>query len=681
MFIPIFSQEAEVKRDEKTDIITVKCNFGLAFKGVMRRQVGNDDKMRALFSKISLTEIEFYSFFTFEVLNFLKLIIKSKVKYSINVPAIEDAIAKIENINKERYGVNFELNLKRVEENMEFKIMKHQEPIFERYEFFRRELAYRGMLIDAAPGTGKTFSSLALAESLGADRVYIICPLPTVENVWKSSIIGNGLVFKKPQSCLALKDSLNYTDEKFVIIHYEALDKALELFKNKNNNLNEVTVIVDESHNLASSVSRRTTNALEFINMVNAENVFCLSGTPLKSTFRELGVIFAMIDKRFKGPAEERFYKLYKSPNERLATYLTERYQGASIKVEKDSIELQPPITNYVNVKLKNGDEYTLKTISKKLREFVLKRTKEIEDAKDDIARDYADLVEKAYNASGNRFSVRECIWYENSVQKIRENQKSCVFLFPELLKEVNQYEEELCQYLEGQDKKAFREVKTLYKYPILKIQGEALGLIITGARIQCHADMARALNYFPIINSTSKKTLIFSSYVNVCKAAEEKTAKQGYMPTGVYGETVGSLPTLVKKFTENKKINPLVTTYKALSTGVPLIAANIVICLDLPFRLYMYDQAISRVWRLGQDQQVYVYILSLDTGKEPNINSRNIDIITFFKAEIEKITGYKSNIELDKNVFPSLECYDFYTGTIERPKKVDAEKYKILNW
>ena len=122
--------------------------------------------------------------------------------------------------------------------------------------------------------------------------------------------------------------------------------------------------------------------------------------------------------------------------------------------------------------------------------------------------------------------------------------------------------------------------------------------------------------------------------------------------------------------FVNKKDINPLVTTFKSLSTGVPLVIANVIIVLDLPFRMYVYEQAIARAWRLGQDQQVYVYIPKLDTGEAPNINSRNIDIIQFFKEEVENITGQKMSISLDATVGPSTEDFkEFMVGVEEIPK------------
>ena len=109
-----------------------------------------------------------------------------------------------------------------------------------------------------------------------------------------------------------------------------------------------------------------------------------------------------------------------------------------------------------------------------------------------------------------------------------------------------------------------------------------------------------------------------------------------------------------------------MITTFKSLSTGVPLVAANVIVVLDLPFRMYVYEQAIARAWRLGQDSQVYVYIPKLDTGEFPNINSRNIDIIQFFKQEVEAITGEKMTVSLDPSIAPSTEEFcNLYFGNI----------------
>ena len=226
------------------------------------------------------------------------------------------------------------------------------------------------------------------------------------------------------------------------------------------------------------------------------------------------------------------------------------------------------------------------------------------------------------------------------------------------------------------------------FKYVLFKVQGEALANIVLKNRIAAHRDMAASLNYSDIINSTLKKTIVFSNYVDVCDAAKEKIIEEKFKPITVYGETTKNLNANVHEFTNKKEINPLVTTFKSLSTGVPLIAANVVLVLDLPFRMYIYEQAIARVWRLGQDSQVTAYILRLDTGNEPNINSRNIDIISFFNAEVEKITGYSASVSLgntDRTLSGESfdnDLYDIMLGTEDLPTFKSTNTYQILlNW
>lgn len=661
MFIPFFGNSIDIKLEG--DIYRVRGNLGFSTKSLFRKSLGHESKFLSLFKDYSSTGFEFYSFFKPEIVTLLTDIVsKGSLGYSTNIKVLKSILEwfKEEETKLKR---NFEIDYKAIDDSLEFKILPHQKPVFERFEVFKRDLGYRGMLVDADPGTGKTFTSLALAEGCHSEKVIIICPLNTVSEVWLPSIAGEPgkLVFKKPQDFYSMRDGGPYRNEKYIIAHYESLDKLFNILKDRNFNKNvPISVIVDESHNLAAEDSKRTKLAIEITNFLltkDEDNIFLLSGTPLKSSFRELGNISKFLDKRFTGNVEKRFYKLYKSPNKFLSDLLTSRYTGYSIKVKKDSIGLEEPITQYINVKLKNGDEYTLDTIRVKLKEFVSRRTSELMKLASFYHEEYQTLLKTALDRAGSNIKPREISIYQADFERIRRA-RGDIFYMGDVIKEVNAFEAKLKTYLQGEEKKRWQDAKTIVKYPHLKIQGEALGQVITGARIKCHEDIARALNYGEILNSTVKKTVIFSSYNNVCLGAMEKSRSEGFKPIGVFGDTTRDLNKNVTAWTKDEKVNPLVATYKSLSTGVPLIAGNIVICLDLPFRMYVYNQAISRVWRLGQDLQVYIYILSLDTGEKPNINSRNIDIIKFFNSEIEKITGYKSNLDLEGEIASEIEGF-----------------------
>lgn len=870
MFTPFISDEIIIKK--KGDIISVSANLGLRSKSEIRKIIGNDKKVAALFNKLTLTGFEFYEFFMPEVIGILRELTRLKYPYQVNIPAVEKLMNELEKFtagNKEPYEIDY----KNINNRMEFKILPHQMKIFHRYEDFKNNFNYRGMLIDADPGTGKaqplsskvltpngwvkmgdikegdtvltwrkeetkvlkvfpqgekeiytitfedgrstrcckehlwavvgntidsdlhvmsleelmsvdytnysiplvpreidryseesedglyhiykplhrilngenfttikvlsdsltkhikelvrrsggicyieqdngysnitidyrkatlkiksieksgieeaqciliedddhlyitddyivthnTFSSLALSVGLRKSLTIIICPLNTSKEVWVDSIAGvkGDCVFKEPQPYWMIKDNNDYKGEEFIICHYEALEKLYAFLKTLRN-LDEICFIIDESHNLASADSKRTQLAIECINYVSEKanhkpEVFLLSGTPLKSSFREMINISKFIDPTFTKYVEKRFLIVYKSPNEYFSQLLTSRYTGYSVKVTKDSLGLEEPITQYINIKLPNGDDFTLETISRKLREFYNTRLTELKDNYGYYFEVYTDLKNKAIERNPS-IKQRDIDLYEKDFNIIRSTHPSkLMFLGSDLLKNCNLFEKKLSESLTGDERKMWVEAKTIVKYPELKVQGEALGKIITGNRILCHAEMARNLTFSDITNTTTKKTVIFSSYVSVCQEAHKKCISERMKPIGVYGESVKDLNDSVNKFTNDPKTNPIIATYKSLSTGVPLIAGNVVICLDMPFRMYIYNQAISRVWRLGQDKQVYIYILSLDTGDKPNINSRNLDIITFFKNEIEKITGYKSNIDLDSTTGVALEDY-----------------------
>lgn len=496
--------------------------------------------------------------------------------------------------------------------------------------------------------THNTFSSLALSEGSKCDVTFIICPLQTVNKVWVSSIAGGpgDCVFKKPQDYYVISEGKEYKGERFVIVHYEGLDKAIDMFKNKS--FANPAVIIDESHNLADYKSNRTKRAIEFVDILNTNNVFCLSGTPLKSSYRELVVLFKFICKNFDSELENKFLTFYNNPNELFKQFLQERYQGISVKVKKEAIGLKDIKTATLLVKLKNGDKFTLNSIRDDIVKFVNKRIKELDEQKPYWEETYERLLQKGVEYSNGAIREKELSTYRKYFEIVRNGKSEEIETFPQIVEAVNVFEKKVISFLQGDDKKLFREAKTIVKYPMLKIQGEALGIIVTGARIKCHEELAKAINYEAILNSSLKKTVIFSSYVNVCNQAYEKCREEGFRPIDVFGESSKNLTNNVDKFFKDSDINPLVATYKSLGVGVPLIIANTVICIDLPFRLYMYDQALSRVWRLGQDEPVTVYLVKLDTGKEKNINGRTAEIMEFFKKEIEDITGYNSNIKLD---------------------------------
>lgn len=214
---------------------------------------------------------------------------------------------------------------------------------------------------------------------------------------------------------------------------------------------------------------------------------------------------------------------------------------------------------------------------------------------------------------------------------------------------------------LSNKTKKIFRKAKSVYKYVELTIIGETLGNVIGRKRTECNKAIVEAMaKSFTVVNEESKetyetnlgkvirdaeaKTLIFTDYVDVLKRCNEILTKEGFHPITIFGETTTTigLSNQVKQFKENSKINPLITTFKTLSEAVPLTEANTVIFLNLPFRSGTYDQAVKRANRIGQTKDVHLYEVTLDTGNEENISTRNLDILKWSEEQVSILMGDK---------------------------------------
>jgi len=607
-------------------------------------------KLKYLFTKVSMSEIHVKEFFIFELYHVLKNILQYGSVRSVNAEAL---LKIVEFIDTEVWGKHkFEhtLNYQNIDDKMNYKILEHQKRAFSGFINIRNKLGYRGYLLDAAVGSGKTFTSLALAESLDSEKIIVICPLPTLEKVWVSSVKEE--LYKHEQTFWTSRSKEDYNNERILLIHYDAIEKLQDILSNIKTAA--TTIIVDESHNFNELKSRRTTALIDTINEVNPANVVLMSGTPIKAKVSEILPLMRMIDKGFDRYIEKRFLGIYKAPGAFFKELLPVRYREFSVKIEKTEMDLPELHTEYVKIELKNSDQYLLTTIRDKVKKYILARKTEVEANMEKYKTVYKTVYEKYKELLINNGTIKqkEFMVYEREFgEVIKAYERKQLMMYPDLLKRVNSFEEQLLKYMEGYEKTGFREAKTILKYLALKLQGEALANVVMRERINCHADMARSFDYKELVNSTVKKTIIFSNYIDVCNAAVDGLEDQGYKNVlEVYGDTSKLLSQTVTAFNSEKKYNPLVTTYKSLSTGVPLIVANVIIAIDLPFRSYIYEQAVARAHRLGQDLPVFTYIMELDTGEDANINSRNIDIISFFKEEVERITGYKVNIDLERN-------------------------------
>lgn len=534
-----------------------------------------------------------------------------------------------------------------------YKPLPHQTDFFTTYNSTVPKYGLRGMLLAAAPGTGKTYASLALAECLMSDVIIVICPNPAVNIVWKDSVVGPESLYHRDPTCWVYASGEPYRHEHVAIFHYEALDKALRMinyFKKK-----KVTIILDESHNLNEFTTVRAQQFIELCRELDCQNVILATGTPIKALAVETATLLAAIDPLFTKEVQVAFAKMHAGEVSKRTEILLRRLHVIAFRVSKDVTRLEKPVMEDIEVTLPDGDQYTLRAISAAMREYARVRLLEIEKMLPDALRFFHRMVDQAeqqltnprlFSAPAVEQTKAGFATYREDIKTIRDAHASRnLMTVSQEIFNCNRFEKSVIipTILEKADRDLFHEIKSIVKYPRLKVRGECLGRVMGQKRIDAHKAMVKAIPFEDIMESTTKKTVVFTSFVEVVKEAEQHLKEQGLLPLVVYGEYTAKLTEIVRDFGQEEKYNPLIATYASLSTAVPLVMADTMIIINPPYRDYILQQTIARIHRIGTNTQIRVFNMVLKTGDEPNISSRNIDIIEWSRQQSSAILSLKA--------------------------------------
>lgn len=549
-----------------------------------------------------------------------------------------------------------------------FKLFEHQDKFIDNCLFKSKLMDLKGYLLDAGPGLGKTINSIALMELLGADKIIVVCPKKAVIDVWEETI---NRIYSKPQTYNLSIDSVkggkvklaNFSlDSKFMVCHFEALDKLVASLKNIPSG--RYTIVLDESHGLNSYKSQRSTLFRELNKIVNPYFCLWMSGTPLKALGSETMTMFETIDKLFTPSVVKSFTSVFGISGVYAASVMANRLQlvKATIKAQGSGVE---QFTYQSKVVLPDAWKYTLSTIREEMKKYIKERTAFYNEFRNEYIEEYFESIEEFKANLGSNFDTKMQIALDEYLAKTKELHNGYNPTSPvhkQYIIDCNYFEDKvIIPILSNKTKKIFRKAKSVYKYVELTIIGETLGNVIGRKRTECNKAIVEAMaksftvisedgketyetNLGEVIRDAEAKTLIFTDYVDVLKRCNEILTEEGFHPITIFGETTTTigLSNQVKQFKENSKINPLITTFKTLSEAVPLTEANTVIFLNLPFRSGTYDQAVKRANRIGQTKDVHLYEVTLDTGGEENISTRNLDILKWSEEQVSILMGDK---------------------------------------
>lgn len=529
--------------------------------------------------------------------------------------------------------------------NLNVKLMDHQEDMIKTYSKVTAQFELNGYLFAAAPGTGKTIGAVALNEVLNTDLCIVVAPLVSLEEVWQDTVVRR--YKKQPTYWTSTSKGEPTGDERYIIVHYEFLEKLLMMsskFRNK-----KVMMILDESHNFNNVATLRAEVFKELMVKLKVRNSLWLSGTPIKALASEAGAIIDCIDPRFTEISKEKFRLIYRGSTGAALDILQNRINVFTKFVSKEVINLEPPIFKDVFIKTPSAKDYTLSAIYKEMVKFTKGQLEYYESIRSDVEHYFYSILDEHRSRLFKQVDIAEYNQYRDSLKIVVDTQSS--LYNRDDINICSKYENtNIIPELDSENKIKFKHCRSIVKCLKLKVQGECLGRVVGKMRVDAHIDLARYVDYIGITESSPKKTVVFTSYIDVLNSARDRCIKLDLNPVTVYGANSKSIPSIVSDFGKDESINPLIATYRTLSTAVPLPMADKVIMIDAPFRDYHLQQAVSRVHRKSDiaATQVYVYMCQLDTGEETNISTRNFDILKWSQAQVEDITGVKSPFDLN---------------------------------
>ena len=534
------------------------------------------------------------------------------------------------------------INLTTIQNELQLELKEYQLEFVKNYDRLKQRYSLKGYLLAFDTGVGKTVTAIALMTALNKEKIIVLTP----NNVVYEFAGEINKFCKTPQKIWTKEKPIS--NAKWFIINYESMPKLLSLKELKSGNIG---IIIDEIHYFRSANAERVKYAEMIAKYTQSVDILTMSGTPIKQAPAELIPLLKLLDPYFDEEAEQIFKKAFGVNTMQLADIVRHRLGMMMYRKTKEEVlDLPEKHEENIMVKIPNGENYTLKKVQQEVKKFVEERKKYYDQSTKQFEQDY--LAGLKYFTSTSQFNKSDYNKYLNIVEAIKKKKYGCWEEKGRLMKEANFYEKTvILPTLPSELKNRFKKAKSVYKYVDMVMLGEVIGNLLTRLRAAMYSEMFKHGPIKDIIQKAIKKTIIFTTFTDVVEAAAKSARDDwGMNPSIIYGKTSKDTPAILKEFKQNPNKNPLICTMQTMATGVTVVEANTVIFVGQGFRSVDKKQAYSRVYRIGQTDDVYIYTLILDTGSEPNLSTRLEDIVSWSQQMFDAVVG-DVDIDLQKVV------------------------------
>lgn len=540
--------------------------------------------------------------------------------------------------------------------NKEFLPKHYQEEFHDLYDNKKQQFLLNGYILGFDTGLGKTLTSITLMHILKKQKIIIIAPNNTLRDVWEREI---NRIFKDKQSVFVIGNEI--IDARWNIFNYEAMDKFY-LIEEYCKRYKNIGIIVDECHNFRNNEAKRVIELRNIQNKTKCKDMLMMSGTPVKALGSEIIPVMSVLDNFYTEEVGVIYKKVF-GTNKAVALDVINNRIGNMMhrKMKKDVLDgLPQKFEKTLSVKTKNGNKFTLNNVKTICAKFIDDRNKFYTSHANEYEKKFWDALD--YFEKNCKYRKDEFIKYWSGVKFFKRNKYAASDPYHrDLAKILNSFEKSvIIPQLPQPYKNNFKESKTVVKYVHLKIMGEVIGGLLSKLRVEMITEMAHSMDMKSFIDNAEKKTIMFTDYVDVLKSVDEYLRKElHYKTVVVYGENTKDIVHNLNNFKSKPEYNPLIATGQTLSTGTTLIEANNMLMLNKPWRHTDYIQRSDRIFRIGQDTDVYITSLLLDTGTEPNLSTRMEDIVKWSEEMFIGIIG-EEKIEEEVIEMSTEEDYSY---------------------
>lgn len=622
--------------DKKKNIISIqRINYALLFKHIM--DTYDEKKLNTIFyktydssdikkfnrkkltrSQMRITSLVSPMFFALELsILFSQLYKKYKLRvYQLIATKIyEDSwLSEADNRIPEKLDVNYAKSLL----NENYKLKNYQEEFIDAYPIWKSRLNLRGVYNAFDQGLGKTLTSMTLAMALHVDKIYVVCPNTLVPN-WYNEVLDyyDGKV--KPFDC---KNTKPDPDTRVFITNNESIKNIYPYIDRSCKSM----LIIDEGHNFRNLNSTRVKELIELRTRLQPTDVLPMSGTPLKASPNEMVPAFLLLDPLFTPEAAEIYNKCFNFDNYQAMEIITARL-GKVIyrKMKSDVLELpNKTITDY-NVRIANPDAFLMSNIRKEVLENYSKIFPSVISNNMDILDNFKDWVTK-YSTAG-QLATR---WYISRICQAADTKTDYT------IEQMHELDAEkvtsfLSSYVLSNPRFPKDMEKTLLDWESKLIHfekvamGRAIGKVYPPRRNELFCAMWDENEdlFLDMINNNIKKTVIFSQFYPVIIHIKNRLEANGIKTVTVNGKVNNNERAKnLREFKYNDEIRVIIATSQSMGTGVTLTEASQMLFFGPPWRSTDYDQCCDRIYRIGQDTDVTIMNVILDTP-QLNLSSR----------------------------------------------------------